>query len=408
MSPCPIPGRTPSVRPGIGHGLVMAEKRDYYELLGVARNASIDDIKKSYRKLALKYHPDRNPGDKSSEEKFKEVAEAYEVLSDPQKKSAYDQFGHAGVGAGAGTAGFGGGGFGVDLEEALRMFMGEFGRGSGNSVFGDFFEESAGWQGGGRRHKVRGNDLRYDMEITLEEAAFGTKKEIQAVINETCKACNGEGGIGRSACSNCNGSGMAYSRQGIFTISRTCSKCHGTGAVVKTHCKTCRGAGTLPENKRISVKVPDGVETGSRLRITSAGDPGPKGGEPGDLYIIIHVKEHPLFKREGDDLLCEMPVSFITAATGDDVEVPTLDGRIKLRIPPGTQSGKIFKVKGKGMPDIHGYGRGDLYIRITAEVPAHLGTEERRLLEKLAETAKEQSFPMTHVFNEKVKKLFEK
>lgn len=390
----------------------MAEKRDYYEVLGVDRGASTDELKKSYRKLALKYHPDRNPGDKTSEEKFKEIAEAYEVLSDPQKKSAYDQFGHAGLGAGIGAgAGPFGGGFGVDLEEALRMFMGEFGKGFGSSIFGDTFDEGMGLHGARRGHKPRGSDLRYDMEISLEDAAFGTKREISVTINETCKSCHGEGtahGTGRTRCPSCDGAGMVYSRQGFFTISRACNKCQGTGSVVKNPCKECRGAGTVPEDKRIAVKVPGGVETGSRLRVTGGGEPGIKGGEPGDLYIIMHVQEHPIFQRQGDDLLCEMPISFVTASIGDDIEIPTLDGRIKLKIPPGTQSGKVFRIKGRGMPEIHGYGRGDLYIRVSVEVPTHLGGEERKTIEKLGEIGKEHIFPMTKEFIEKVKRMFEK
>lgn len=393
----------------------MAQKRDYYELLGVERNASSEEIKKAYRKLALKYHPDRNPGDKSSEEKFKEIAEAYEVLSDPQKKTTYDQFGHAGIGAGVGAGPSGFGGFGVDLEEALRMFMGEFGRGfGGGNAFNDFFEEEMGWPGTKTRRnisRVRGSDLRYDMEISLEEAAFGIKKEITVTINETCKTCNGEGtapGTERTTCHTCDGSGMVYSRQGFFSISRTCSKCQGAGTIVKNPCKVCRGIGTVPENKRIAVKVPFGVETGSRLKITGAGEPGPKGGEPGDLYIILHVKEHPIFQRQGDDLLCEMPITFITASLGDDVEIPTLDGRIKLKIPTGTQSGKVFRVRGKGMPNLHGYGRGDLYIRVIVEVPSHLGGEERRIIEELDRTGKEHIFPTTQAFRDKIKRMFEK
>lgn len=387
----------------------MAEKRDYYEVLGVDKNASPEEIKKSYRKLALKYHPDRNPGDKSSEENFKEIAEAYEVLSDPQKKAAYDQFGHAGVGVGVGAGPGGFGGFTVDLEEALRMFRSAFGGEFGEGLFGDFFEEGFGWPGTKARRRVRGADLRYDMEITLEEAAFGTKKEITVTINETCSTCDGEGtapGTSRSKCPACDGSGMAYSRQGFFTISRTCNKCQGIGTVVKHPCKTCRGVGTVPQEKRIAVKVPDGVETGSRLRITGAGEPGPRGGAPGDLYIILHVKEHPVFQRQGDDLVYEMPISLVTATLGDDIEVPTIDGRIRLKIPGGTQSGKIFKVKGKGMPNVHGYGRGDLYIRVVVEVPTHLGGEERRLIEKLGST--ENIFPMTKEFREKIRRLFEK
>lgn len=387
----------------------MAEKRDYYDVLGVERNASPEEIKKVYRKLALKYHPDRNPGDKTAEEKFKEVTEAYEVLSDPQKKAAYDQFGHAGLGAGVGAGPGGFGGFGVDLEEALRMFRSAFGGEFGESIFGNFFEEETGWPGTRTRRRARGSDLRYDMEISLEEAAFGTKKEISVTINETCKSCGGEGtapGTGRSSCHTCEGTGTVYSRQGFFTISRTCNKCQGAGTIVKHPCKTCRGAGSVPEDKRIVVKVPGGVETGSRLRITGAGESGPRGGSPGDLYIVIHVKEHPFFHRQGDDLVCEMPVTLVTAALGSEVEIPTLDGRIKLKIPAGTQSGKLFKIRGRGMPDVHGYGRGDLYIKVVVEIPTRLGGEERRLLEKLGETGKEHIFPVTHEFMEKLKRLF--
>lgn len=386
----------------------MAQKRDYYEVLGVNRDASADEIKKAYRKLALKYHPDRNPGNKDAEDKFKEVTEAYEVLSDPQKRSTYDQFGHAGL-AGAGVGG-GFGGFGVDLEEALRMFMGEFGRGSGGNIFDDFFSEGMGtWTR--TRRRIRGADLRYDMRVTLEEAALGCKNEINVNINELCDSCGGEGtapGTSKTRCPTCEGSGMAYSRQGFFAISRTCSKCQGAGMIVDTPCKKCHGKGRTPRRKKIVVKVPQGVETGSRLKVSGAGEPAPPGGEPGDLYIVIYVAEHELFQRQGDDILCEMPVSFVTAALGGEVEVPTLDGRVKLKIPSGTQSGKIFRLRGKGISRLHGYGRGDQYVRITVEVPTRLSEEERKLLRKLAEVGKGRIFPLSQGFIQKVKRLFER
>lgn len=387
----------------------MPQKRDYYEVLGISRNASAEELKKAYRKLAIKYHPDKNPGNKDAEESFKEIAEAYEVLSDPQKKTTYDQFGHAGLGAGVGAGSGGFGGFSMDLEEALRMFMGESGRGFGNSIFSDFFEDETDRAGTKTRRRQKGRDLRCDMVVSLEDAVFGLKKEISVTINEQCKTCYGEGiapGSSRVTCPNCSGNGMVYSRQGFFTVSRTCSKCQGTGSIVKNPCKKCRGVGTVPEQKKIAVKVPSGVETGSRLRVTGAGEPGPRGGEPGDLYIIIHVKEHPIFQRQGDDLVLEIPLSIITASLGDSIEIPTLDGRIKLKIPPGTQTGKVFRVKSKGMPEVHGYGRGDLYIRITIEVPTHLGGEERRLLQRLEEAGRERIFPVTRAFMDKMRRLF--
>lgn len=386
---------------------IMTQKRDYYEVLGVNHSASSDEMKKAYRKLALKYHPDRNPGDKDAEEKFKEVTEAYEVLNDSQKRATYDQLGHAGLsGAGAG-AGFGGG-FGVDLEEALRMFMGEFGRGFGGSIFDNFFGEEMGGRTRTQR-RVRGADLRYDMKITLEEAASGCKKEITVTISELCDICKGDGaapGSSRVKCSTCDGAGMVYSSQGFFTIQRTCNKCQGSGTIIKNSCKKCRGTGRIPNRKKISVKVPQGVETGSRLKINGAGEAPPPGGEPGDLYIIIYVLDHELFQRQGDDILCEMPISFIDASLGGGVDVPTLDGRVKLKIPSGTQSGKIFRIRGKGIARLHGYGRGDQYVRVIVEVPTRLSEEERKLLKKLSEAGKDRIFPQSYGFIQKAKKFF--
>lgn len=381
----------------------MTTKRDYYEILGVGKNATSEDIKKVYRKQALKYHPDRNPGDKSAEEKFKEVSEAYEVLSDPQKKSTYDQFGHAGLagaGMGAGTGGFGG--FGVDLEEALRMFMGEFGRGYGRSIFDNFFDEM---DMGGARTRSRGADVRQDIQITLEEAALGIKKEIAVTINEPCKDCGAKGGTGQMNCVQCAGQGMTYTRQGFFSLSRTCSRCGGTGVIVKKTCPSCGGKGTIPQRKKISVKIPAGVETGSRLRVTGAGEAGPPGADSGDLYLVIHVAEHELFARQGDDVVTELPISFVIASLGGEVDVPTLDGKVHLKIPAGTQPGKIFRLRGKGISRLHGYGRGDQYVRVSVEVPTHLSSKEKQLLQQLAEAGGTRIFPQVEGFIRKAKKF---
>lgn len=384
----------------------MATKKDYYDLLGVSKGVSVEELKKAYRKLAIKYHPDKNPGDKQSEEKFKEVSEAYEVLADPQKRSMYDQYGHAGVsGAGAGGGGFGGGGFGVDLEEALRMFMGEFGRGFGSSSFGDFF----GGGFGGQRATLKGRDVRQEMEITLKEAAFGCKKELTVTVNERCSSCSGSGaaeGAGRDTCPQCRGNGTVYSKQGFFAVQRTCPKCDGAGSIIKKKCKSCNGSGSKPNRKKISVKVPAGVETGSRLRVSGAGEASPPGGESGDLYIILYVREHEFFARQGDDIICEVPISFVLAALGGEMSVPTLDGEVKLKIPAGTQPAKIFRLKGKGIPQLQGYARGDQYIRVIVEVPTKLKEEEKELLKKLAKIGGTRIFPQTGSFIEKVRKFF--
>ena len=387
----------------------MTTKRDYYEILGIEKGIDTDAIKKAYRKLALKYHPDRNPGNKDAEEHFKEVSEAYEVLSDPQKRANYDQFGHAGLsGAGFGTAGAGAGGFGgfgVDLEEALRMFMGEFGRGYGRSIFDDFFSDMGH---GGARARSRGADLRRDLQISLQEAALGLKKEITVKINQTCKTCNGQGtapGTSRVTCAQCKGQGTSYSRQGFITFSNTCNKCGGSGTVVEKPCKTCGGQGTIPEKKNIVVKIPAGVETGSRLRIAGSGESGPPGSEPGDLYLVIHVAGHEIFSRQGDNLVAEIPVAFTTAALGGEEDIPTLDGRVKLKIPAGTQSGKIFRLRGKGIPRLHSHGKGDLYIRIIVEVPTNLSAKEKQLLKEFSEVSGNRIFPQVEGFLRKAKKV---
>jgi len=379
----------------------MAAKRDYYEVLGVGRDASAEEIKKAYRRLAIRYHPDKNPGDKDAEERFKEVSEAYEVLSDREKRERYDRFGHAGLRGGPG--GFAG--FGVDLEEALRTFMGAFG---GGSIFDDFFgftERRAGAE--------QGVDLRYDIEITLEDAAAGVAREISFRGLDFCPDCKGSGARGgkaRAACPGCGGSGFVERRvQGFFgwSVRRYgCPQCEGTGGVIKDPCPRCRGEGRIKRRKKISVKIPPGIENGSRLKIAGEGEAGRHGAPPGNLYIVVHVREHDIFQRHGDDLLCEMPLSFVTAALGGAIDVPTLGGKVSLSIPAGTQTGKTFKLRGRGMPNVNGLGRGDLYVRVNLETPVGLTAEQQDLLRRFAQLSGETSHPQTSSFFEKAKKFF--
>ncbi len=383
----------------------MATKRDYYEILGVPRDASVDALKKAYRKLALRHHPDKNPGNKDAEEHFKQVSEAYEVLSDQQKRERYDRFGHAGLrGGGGGGGGFGG--FGVDLEEALHTFMSAFG--GGGSIFEDFFGFS-----GRRRGPERGADLRYDIEITLEEAASGCKKEISFPCLVSCPDCEGSGankGTSRVACHACGGSGIVERRvQGFFgwSIQRhACAPCAGSGTIAQDPCPRCHGEGRVRHKKKIMVHVPPGVELGSRLQISGEGEAGVHGAETGNLYILIHVKEHELFQRHGDDILCEVPVSFVTAVLGSVIDVPTIGGKVPLTIPPGTQSGKTLRLKGKGMPNVNGLGRGDQYVKVCLETPVGITEEQKRLLEKFAELGGEKLYPMSSSFFAKAKKFF--
>lgn len=348
-------------------------KRDYYEVLGVRRDASLEEIKKAYRKLALKYHPDRNPGNKEAEEKFKELAEAYSVLSDPEKRARYDRFGHAGISsaAGAGYAGFDP--FST-FEDLLSEFFG----------FGDIFGTTTR-----RRSRVRqGADLRYDLELTLEEAAQGVEKTIVIPRLERCPTCRGAGtapGTRVSVCTTCHGTGQMRYQQGFFTVSRTCSHCHGTGTLIKTPCPECRGQGRVEREKTLEVRIPPGVDTGARLRIQGEGEAGTGGGPPGDLYIVIHVREHDVFQRQGADLYCTVPITFSQAALGAELKIPTLLGDEEiLRIPPGTQSGSVFRLRGKGMPKLGKASFGDLYVNVKVVTPTRLTREQRRLLEELA------------------------
>ncbi len=372
-------------------------KRDYYEVLGVSRDVEIDEIKKSYRRLAVKYHPDKNPGDKAAEEKFKELGEAYEALSDPQKRAAYDQYGHAAFDPR--MRGRAGGGFHDPTDIFREVF------GGGGSIFEDLF-------GGGRRdpnEPERGADLRYDMELTFEEAANGTEKEITVSKLERCDTCHGAGaepGSKSKACPTCGGRGQVISSRGIFSIAQTCPRCEGTGRVIEKPCKICQGAGRKEKTTTIKIRVPAGVDTGSRLRSSGNGEAGLRGGPSGDLYVVLHVKPHEIFQRDSDDLLCEVPVSFVQAALGAEVEVPTLSGKAHIKVPPGTQPGTTFRLKGKGIKNVQGFGSGDLHVRVTVEVPTHLNHDQKTKLQEFAATCDESVNPLTKSFFEKAKSFF--
>jgi molecular chaperone DnaJ len=351
-------------------------KADYYDVLGVDRTATDTQIKSAYRKLALQYHPDRNPGNKEAEEKFKEAAEAYAVLADPQKRGMYDRFGHAGVSSGAGAGGFDPTIF-ADFSDIFAGLGDAFG-------LGDIF--------GARRRRggpQRGADLRYDLEITFEESAKGTETKVQIPREETCESCSGSGaapGTSSETCAQCRGTGQLRYQQGFLTVARPCPNCRGTGKVIPKPCTTCRGAGRVGRERQLTVKIPPGIATGQRLRLYGEGEHGSAGGPPGDLYVVVHVQEHPFFHREGDDLYCELPISFPTMALGGEVKVPTLDGREPLKIPSGTQPGARFRVRGKGMPNVSGRGHGDLHVIARTSVPRKLTKEQKHLLEELAKT----------------------
>ncbi len=388
----------------------MASKKDYYEVLGVAKNAGADEIKKAYRKLAVKYHPDKNPGDKAAEEKFKEASEAYEILSDPAKKQQYDQFGHAAFGAGRGGGrGFSGGfaGGGIDLEEALRTFMGAAGgAGGGGSIFDNFFG------GGGRTRDPNGPapgaDLRFDLEIDFEEAVLGSHREIRINVNETCDRCNGSGaepGSGQQTCPDCGGAGQVVSGGGFIQFRQTCPTCRGTGKVIKNPCSACRGQGLVRKRRTIDVKIPAGVETGSRLRIAGKGEGGLRGGPAGDLYIVLHVREHSFFKRNDLDIICEVPVPFHTAALGGSVHVPTIHGNASLKIPAGTESGKVFRMRGKGVSSPR-YGTGDQHVVVQIEIPQGLSGKDKKRLEDIGAALGEKNFPLTQKMKKEAEKFY--
>jgi molecular chaperone DnaJ len=352
-------------------------KRDYYEVLGVSRGANEAEIKSAYRKLAVRFHPDKNPGDAEAEERFKEAAEAYSVLSDAEQRARYERLGHAGVSGAAGAqANWGAQGFG-GIEDILGDLFG----------FGDVFGGRA--SGGGRRGAAqRGADLRYDLEMTLEEASEGMTAQLRVPRLEACDACKGSGaapGTQPEACSGCGGTGQIRYQQGFFSVARTCGQCRGAGRVIRTPCESCKGAGRVEREKQIEVKIPAGVETGSRLRLAGEGEAGAQGGPAGDLYVVIHVKEHELFERQGNNLYASVPVTFAQAALGAETSVRTLEGQQSLKVPAGTQTGTVFRLKGHGMPVLGGRGRGDLFVSVTVVTPTTLNREQRKLLEQLAQ-----------------------
>ena len=358
-------------------------KRDYYEVLGVLRTASDQDIKSAYRQLALKYHPDRNPGNQDAEDKFKEAAEAYAVLADVDKRHMYDRFGHAGLG-GAAT-----GGFDPNVFTGFEDIFGGLGDVFG---FGDLFG------GARRRGPRRGADLRYDLEIAFEESAKGAETTIQIPRQESCETCRGTGaapGSRPTTCPQCHGRGQLRYQQGFFTIARTCGHCRGTGSIISKPCATCRGAGRVQKEKKLTVRIPAGIATGQRMRLSGEGEAGPSGGPPGDLYVVIHVQDHAFFQREGNDLVCEVPVAFPTVALGGEIRIPTLDGDESLSLPEGTQSGTTFRLGSRGMPDVSGRNRGDLLVTVKVITPKKLTRDQRQLLEQLAATLPKEKFEPT-------------
>ncbi len=368
----------------------MKEKRDYYELLGVDRNAGEEEIKKSYRKLALKYHPDRNAGDKQAEERFKEISEAYQVLADSEKRARYDRYGHAAFGDG-------GPGTGFDFTSGFE------------DIFGDIFGEFFGTGTTRRQARTRGEDLRYNLEISFEEAAFGAEKKIKIPRHGSCETCHGSGskpGSSPRSCPTCRGKGQVSFQQGFFHVSRTCNQCRGQGTIITDPCVSCSGAGRVRKLHTLSVKIPPGVDSGSRLKLRGEGETGTSGGSAGDLYVVIQVQPHPLFIRDGLDVICEVPIGFVQAALGTEIDVPTLEGKVKIKIPAGTQSGKVFRLKSKGIRDVQGYSQGDQLVRIIIETPTHLTVRQKELLKEFAALGGEELHPLSKGFFDKVKQIF--
>lgn len=378
-------------------------KRDYYEILGIGKGATAEEIKKAYRKKAVELHPDKNPGNANAEEKFKELGEAYEALSDPQKRAAYDQYGHSAFSSRS-RAGRGGGfgGFHDPFDIFREVFGG--GGGGGGSIFDDLFNDRRGTSG-----PQRGSDLRYDMEIGFEEAVLGCEKEISITKLDTCDKCSGSGaesGGRAKACPTCHGKGQVLTSRGIFSIAQTCPHCEGSGQIIDRPCHQCSGSGRKEKSTKIKLKIPAGVDTGARLRSSNNGEAGMRGGPKGDLYVVLHVKDHDLFQRDGDDLICEIPISFVQATLGSEVKVPTLTGKASIKVPPGTQTDTTFRLKGKGAPNVQGYGTGDLLVMVHVEVPNKLNHAQREKLMEFAELCDDHVNPRTKSFFEKAKEFF--
>lgn len=383
-------------------------KRDYYEVLGVERDVQPDALKKAYRKLAGKYHPDRNQDDPTAEDKFKEVAEAYEILSDEDKRAAYDRYGHQGV---SGAAGMGGG---VNMNDAMDIFESLFGGrgGGGGGAGGSIFEDLFGGGGGGGGRSAgpdnRGSDLRHDLEIDFEEAVFGSNRDLSYSTLVDCGGCNGQGGEGKIACPACGGSGHTISSNGFFRMRQTCSSCGGDGSLIKDPCKECRGEGRKKSRLEFNLKIPPGVDTGMRLRVQGKGEGGRRGGPAGDLHVVIHVRAHKVFERDGSDLHCEVHVPVTKAALGGEIQVPTLEGSAKLKIPAGTESDKVFRLRNKGMPASRNFRQGDLNIHVKVEIPTKLSRDQKKLLEELARSLDESNYPAQQTLKAQVEGFYDR